>query len=80
MSDNCFQVVRQFASFRVSGNIEQLAPPPDPLGEVDPEKSQRFMLASGINRHSPDSGTDQGHGPAFGPAKQRRHIPSSGGR
>ncbi|MGH6935392.1 MAG: hypothetical protein ACRED2_04255, partial [Methylocella sp.] len=25
------------------------APPPDPLGEVDPEKSQRFTLASGIN-------------------------------
>lgn len=30
-------------------NIEQPVPPPDPLGEVDPEKSQRFTLASGIN-------------------------------
>jgi len=30
-------------------NIEQLVPPPDPLGEVVPEKSQRFTLASGIN-------------------------------
>ncbi|PZR83426.1 MAG: hypothetical protein DLM68_14325, partial [Hyphomicrobiales bacterium] len=30
-------------------NIEQLVPPPDPLGEVDPGKSQRFTLVSGIN-------------------------------
>ncbi len=28
---------------------EQLAPPPDPLGEVDPEKSRQFTLASGVN-------------------------------
>jgi hypothetical protein len=35
--------------FRVSGNIAQLAPPPDLLGEVDRGKSQRFPLASGIN-------------------------------
>lgn len=27
----------------------QPAPPPDPLGEVDPVKSQRFNVASGIN-------------------------------
>ena len=29
--------------------IAQPAPPPDPLGEVDPEQSRRFTLASGIN-------------------------------
>jgi len=28
---------------------EQLAPPPDPLGEVDLEKSRQFTLASGVN-------------------------------
>jgi hypothetical protein len=32
-----------------NSNIEQPVPPLDPLGEVDPEKSQQFTLASGIN-------------------------------
>ena len=27
----------------------QPAPPPDPLGEVDPEKSRRFTLGSAVN-------------------------------
>lgn len=30
-------------------NWKQPTPPPDPLGEVDPEKSRRFTLATGIN-------------------------------
>jgi hypothetical protein len=30
-------------------NIEQPVPPPDPLGEVDPEKSRRFTLGSAVN-------------------------------
>ena len=29
--------------------IAQPAPPPDPLGEVDPEKSRRFTLGSAVN-------------------------------
>jgi hypothetical protein len=29
--------------------IPQPAPPPDPLGEVDPEKSRRFTLGSAVN-------------------------------
>jgi hypothetical protein len=30
-------------------NIAQPTPPPDPLGEVDPEKSRRFTLGSEAN-------------------------------
>jgi len=30
-------------------DLAQPAPLPDPLGEVDPEKSRPFTLASGIN-------------------------------
>jgi hypothetical protein len=32
----------------ISG-VPHPAPPPDPLGEVDPEKARRFMLASSVN-------------------------------
>jgi hypothetical protein len=31
------------------GSVAQPSPPPDPLGEVDPEKSRRFTVGSAFN-------------------------------
>jgi hypothetical protein len=50
--ENTAQPVPAIASTRIEApksGASQPAPPPDPIGEVDPEKTREFTAASGVN-------------------------------